>query len=570
MNKKTKKILSYFLINKKDLIILIGLTIVMAVIGAIEPFIDSKFISALTKVDYKIIIICGLILYVFDVSQRILFLLINRYSTKYTSDVEINIQKEITEELFKLEYSNFTSKGTDFFKTRAIDDSKDLVASIVTLRYVLLDIITSLGVIIFVFTSSVKIFVFMIVGSFILFLIKIKEREVYENKYKNRREIREEQKSSFIELIRGIKDIKVLNLRKTMTKRIIDGQNRIKNIRLDEEKDSDIYSAFSAFVRETFRLGCLLYSLYLVYNQELSAGALITINLYEQRVFALVNNISCLYDQIKDIKLSLANISDILDNPEYSKENYGSIEKKKFDGLIEFKDVKFGYDENLVLNKMSFKIEPNQTIGIVGASGSGKTTIFNLISKLYTVNYGEILIDGININDFNEESLRGNISVISQEPYMFNMSIKENIKIVNPTLSDKKIKEICKMVNLDDYISNLENKYDTLIGENGIILSGGLKQRLAIARSLAKNAEIILLDEATSSLDGENQLEVMETIKNINKEYTILIIAHRLSTIIDCDKILVLNNGQVAGFDTHDNLIKNNKIYQNLYRTEYK
>ena len=144
----------------------------------------------------------------------------------------------------------------------------------------------------------------MIVGSFISFLIKIKEREVYENKYKNRREIREEQKSSFIELIRGIKDIKVLNLRKTMTKRIIDGQNRIKNIRLDEEKDSAIYSAFSAFVRETFRLGFLLYSLYLVYNQELSAGALITINLYEQKVFALVNNISNLYDQIKDISLN--------------------------------------------------------------------------------------------------------------------------------------------------------------------------------------------------------------------------------------------------------------------------
>lgn len=203
-------------------------------------------------------------------------------------------------------------------------------------------------------------------------------------------------------------------------------------------------------------------------------------------------------------------------------------------------------------------------------SRASKTTIFNLIFKLYTVKNDEILIDDISINDYKEESLIGNISVISQEPYMFNMSIKENIKIVNPTLSDKKIKEICKMVNLDEFISNLENKYDTLIGENGIILSGGLKQRLAIARSLAKNAEIILLDEATSSLDGENQLKVMESIKNINKEYTILIIAHRLSTIIDCDKILVLNNGQVAGFDTHDNLIKNNKIYQKLYRTEYK
>lgn len=139
-------------------------------------------------------------------------------------------------------------------------------------------------------------------------------------------------------------------------------------------------------------------------------------------------------------------------------------------------------------------------------SRAGKTTIFNLIFKLYTVKNGEILIDDININDYKEESLIGNISVTSHEPYMFDMSIKENIKIVNPTLSDKKIKEICKM----------------------------------------------------------------ETVKNINTEYTILILAHRLSTIIDCDKILVLNNGQVAGFDTHDNLIKNNKIYQKLYRTEYK
>lgn len=148
------------------------------------------------------------------------------------------------------------------------------------------------------------------------------------------------------------------------------------------------------------------------------------------------------------------------------------------------------------------------------------------------------------------------------------MSIIDNIKIVSPNISDKEIRKICKMVKLDDYIESLPNKYDTLVGENGVILSGGLKQRLAIARALAKKSEIILLDEATSALDNENQDEVMEAVKNINKDYTILIIAHRLSTIKDCDKILVVDSGRIIGFDRHDKLIKECDKYKKLYKKE--
>ena len=213
-------------------------------------------------------------------------------------------------------------------------------------------------------------------------------------------------------------------------------------------------------------------------------------------------------------------------------------------------------------------IKPNTTTGIVGPSGAGKTTIFNLLSKLYNTSSGNILIDNHNINDYTEKTIRGNISVITQNPYIFNMTVRENIKIVNPSITDEEMIEKCKLAELHDYIESLPEKYDTMLGENGIILSGGLKQRLAIARAIVKDSEIILLDEATSSLDNEIQEHVMTAIKNISKDYTILIIAHRLSTIKDCDKILVINEGTISAYDTHDNLIKNNSVYQKLYKKE--
>ena len=248
-------------------------------------------------------------------------------------------------------------------------------------------------------------------------------------------------------------------------------------------------------------------------------------------------------------------------------------EKIPLDGIII--DGNCEIDESMitgeslpVLKNINFEIKPNGTIGFVGKSGAGKTTIFNLISKLYTIDSGEILIDNENINDYSESTIRGNISVITQEPYIFNMSIKENIKIVKPSITDEELIEKCKLAEIHDYIESLPNKYDTIVGENGVILSGGLKQRLSIARALVKKSEIILLDEATSALDNELQQSVMDAIKNINKEYTILIIAHRLSTIKDCDKIIVIDDGEIKGYDTHDKLIKENTIYQRLYKKE--
>lgn len=191
-----------------------------------------------------------------------------------------------------------------------------------------------------------------------------------------------------------------------------------------------------------------------------------------------------------------------------------------------------------------------------------------MLCKLYNVNSGEILIDDNKINELDEKSIRGNITIINQNPYIFNMSIKDNLKLVKNEVTDEEIKEACKLACLDDYVETLPNKYDTVVGEGGVNLSGGQRQRLAIARALIQNTKIILFDEATSALDNETQSKIQKAIDNLKGNYTIIIIAHRLSTIVNCDKIFILEEGKISDKGSHPELLKNNKYYKNLCNTE--
>ena len=213
-------------------------------------------------------------------------------------------------------------------------------------------------------------------------------------------------------------------------------------------------------------------------------------------------------------------------------------------------------------------IPTGKKVAIVGKSGQGKTSIFNLLLRYFDPDAGVILVDDTPIEDFTEDSLRENIAIIRQEPFIFNKTILENLKIIDPYMSLKKIRNACKLAEIDDYIMTLPNKYDTIIGEGGINLSGGQKQRLAIARALLKQSKIILFDEATSALDNENQSKIKQAIDNLVKDHTIIIVAHRLSTIIDADIIYLIEDGKLIDEGTHNELIKKNKTYKKLYANE--
>ena len=219
-----------------------------------------------------------------------------------------------------------------------------------------------------------------------------------------------------------------------------------------------------------------------------------------------------------------------------------------------------------MIHNISFKIKANENVALVGKSGSGKSTIFNLLTKSYDNYKGTITIDGIDIKKLDHKSLRDSISIISQNPYIFNLTIKDNLKLLDRNITNKEIIEACKIARIHDYIMSLPDKYDTLLGEGGTTLSGGQKQRLAIARALLKQSKILLFDEATSALDNITQSEIQEAINDISKDYTIITIAHRLSTIENSDRIYLIEDGSIIGEGKHKELLKTNKQYKELYK----
>ena len=264
-------------------------------------------------------------------------------------------------------------------------------------------------------------------------------------------------------------------------------------------------------------------------------------------------------------------VFNILDMDFNKKNNKDLIKIKNFENYIEFKNVDFNYnDEIKVLNNINVKINKGEKIALVGRSGSGKTTFANLVLDFYQPNSGSIIIDAQDYKKVTSNSIRNIIGLVSQEPILFNDSIKNNI-MYGMSLLDKDDKMInaAKIANIKGFIENLPNKYDEIIGEGGNNLSGGQKQRLSIARSIVKDPPILILDEATSSLDSESEMKVQKAIDNLLKDRTVIMIAHRLSTIRNADKILVFDNGEIIGEGKHDELINSNDIYSKLYKLQF-
>ena len=262
----------------------------------------------------------------------------------------------------------------------------------------------------------------------------------------------------------------------------------------------------------------------------------------------------------------------VIDQPILIKNDESLPELKTKNCNIAYKNISFAYSntKDKAIENIDIDIEGGSMVAFVGHSGAGKSTIINLLPRFYDPLKGQITIDDQNIKNVNLKSLRKNISLVSQDIVLFDQSVKSNISFANENASDKEILEACKFAAADEFIEKLPNKFDTMIGENGVRLSGGQKQRISIARAILKKAPIILLDEATSSLDADSEKIIQEAISNLTKNKTTLVIAHRLSTILDADKIFVLKSGKILETGTHSSLIKNCAEYKSLYEKQLK
>jgi len=533
------------------------------------PLLSAKFIISFTDSKFEQAIYMSLVILVIYFIEGIKILLIRKNNQIFRRGTVRNIQMSLGREILKLEQSTLDSNSSGTFIQRLTNDTEKMSRIFTNGMVIIIKFLSAIGSFVAILIIDWHMFLYYIIASLILSIFNYIKNEKVGEKDKEFR--RESDKVAGLtgELVRGARDIKMLYAKESFMKNL-DDKIMLQNEKNFEMRNIDMnYNLFIGYAKTIFEFIAVILLIILIKNNTLTVA--IAIALYNYRTTVLTNFmdiVSELLEECKNFNISCERVFSIVNNKEFKKEEFGKNTLENIDGNFEFKNVSFGYNENLVLNEMSFKIKSGKTIGFVGQSGSGKTTIFNLLCKLYNINSGEILIDDNNINELDEKSIRGNITIISQNPYIFNMSIRDNLKLVKSNVTDKEIEEACKLACLDDYIESLPNKYDTIVGEGGVNLSGGQRQRLAIARALVQNTKIILFDEATSALDNETQSKIQNAIDNLKGDYTIIIIAHRLSTIVNCDKIFVLENGKISDEGKHQELLKSNKYYKKLCETE--
>ena len=566
--KNLKFVWRYAKEEKRYLVVATIVNILCSLFQVVLPIVSAKIIISLTESNFTSIIMLAIAMVFINFFINLFYYVFRRCAIRVYQITLSNMEIDLGNNILKVENNCLDKNGSGVFIQRLTNDTSKLANVFNSMLDLVCDLFKYIGILVAIFIVNKIVFiyvVFMLICLYILEKIRTDRRKEDDEVYRKSHE----KVSGFIgELVRGARDIKMLNSEDDFVGEL---DSRIKDtneIMFNMQKRSYNYRLFIWNAHELF--GFILIILLVILMEKniiVSAIALVLYN-YVNNVHGAIYILGDLLEQVKDFNLSAERIIAILKDDEFKKEKFGKKHLDLVNGDFEFKNVYFSFGNKTVLRDMNFRVNANETVAFVGKSGAGKTTIFNLLCKMYDVSKGSITIDGVNIKELDKDSIRGNITIISQNPYIFNMSIRDNLRLVKSDLTDKEMIDACKLACLDDFINELPDKYDTIIGEGGVNLSGGQKQRLAIARALVQKTEIILFDEATSALDNETQSKIQNAIENMKNEYTILIIAHRLSTIINCDRIIFIEDGHVICEGSHKYLLKNCREYKELYDSE--
>lgn len=504
----------------------------------------------------------------------VLFCLLQIPRDKIYNYLEIKFIENVSMDLYKkidcLPAKAFEDIGVGEFINRLYNDPDRVMELLAKLIRLICKALVVVAILILAFSISWVIGLEIVVFGFVMGFISTK----YFPKIKKTQEQIKKQSDAYVktatENITGIREIKSLGIKKNIEKSI---KNRLTALFIDTKKIKNHevwYYGFNNLAYFVLQFIILLTCGYYFIQGKITYATFIMMEMYIWRIDEVVESISEFGVSYNKVTVSLKRIGELINNELYADEQFGKKSLVNTSGVIEFKNVKFKYseDEDYTLKGLNLKITPHKKVAIVGKSGNGKSTIFNLLLRYFDSTTGNILIDDINIKDLTEKSLRENISIIRQTPFLFNLSILENFRLVKPNVTLKEVRRYCKEAYIDDYIMSLPKKYNTIIGEGGVNLSGGQKQRLAIARTLLLNTKIILFDEATSALDNESQEYIKKTIDNLVKDHTIIIVAHRLSTIVDADIINIIDKGKLESSGTHEELLKRSTVYKDLYSNE--
>ena len=541
------------------------------------PILSAEVIVNLeTGIFNKILLIAVALLAVLAVTDLTLFVANRSYNVVYNKTLT-NLEKDLADGALRITNGCIDEKGTGLFIQRLTSDTTSLATGFNTLADLFSQMCNYVGILAAILIVSPPVFFVVLVLICVQSFLELKRAKRMKTDDRVYREANERFTGFVSEMVKGARDVKLLNSESRFRDELAE--------RINDANDKRMYMLDRAWKYRLTRqeLGEVGYFIYIVLlafliaqNQMDPVKAIVLFTYYTQLGSPAVLLLGQLMEFIKDFNLAAERVYALIQSPEFPKEQFGTRHLDNVHGEVRFDNVSFAYRNTnplytprLILKNMDLRIPAGSTSALVGKSGSGKTTALNLISMLYKASSGIVSLDGVNIRELDRETIRSNIAVVSQNPYIFNLTIRENLRIVKPDLTEEEMRKVCKTACIDEDIMNMAEGYDTVIGEGGTNLSGGQRQRLAIARSLLKDFRILLLDEATSALDNVTQAKIKEAIHNISRgDHTVIMVAHRLSTIIDADQIIYMEDGKVLDEGTHSELIKRCMPYRELYENE--
>ena len=568
-----KRLLRYVKPYKHFVIFAILLNIVVAALGPVRPYLTKIAVDDYIKnSDYNGLLLIGVLLFGSLLLQAVIQYFLTYYTQYLGQKTLLDLRTQIFNHIQKLALKFFDRTPIGRLVTRATNDVEalgELFSSGIVM--VFSDVFIILWIFGFMFFMdfnlslvTLSVLPVLIYGTF---LFRKKARESYRDVRLHLARLN----SYMQEHVTGMSVVQIFNKEKDEYKKFsaINSDYRLANI-----KSIFYYAIFypSVELLSSIAVGLIIwYGGGEIIQGTLTIGVLFAFIQYTEMFFRPIRDLSEKYNIMQTAMASSERIFKLLDNHTLIRNPVNPVKLENVRGSIEFKNVWFAYNKDeFVLKDISFSINPGETVAIVGHTGAGKTSIINILTRFYDINKGEILLDGNNIEKLDKRELRKHISMVLQDVFLFSGNVKSNINLDNDEISDERILEAAKVVGADKFIEDLPKKYNEEVKERGATLSVGQKQLISFARALAFNPKILILDEATSSIDTESEHLIKKAIEKLLVGRTAIVIAHRLSTIQNADKIIVLHKGEIRETGNHQQLLAKKGIYYKLYQLQYK
>lgn len=567
-----KRFLAYYKPHKVLFFFDMLAALLVALIAIVYPIITRTMLNDyIPQNNIRMVVICGALLLGVYIARMLLNYFIQYYGHVMGVKMQAQMRSDMFNHLEKLPYSFFDNNETGKIMSRMTNDLMD-ISELAHHGPENLIISTISIVASFIYLCTINWWMTLIVFACVPFLVVITMilRKRMRSAFMRSRQAVAEINASLESSVSGIRVTKAFNNAKKESQKFEEGNSRFVSARSDAYKAMGQFHSATSFVTDIFNVVVLIAGGFFMAKNFIGVGDYtaftISVSLFISPVMTLIN----FMEQYQNGVTGFQRFLEIMDaQPE--QDAPGAVDIGRAEGHIEFLNVTYSYDNGAEeLKNLSLDVKQGEKFALVGPSGGGKTTICHLIPHFYDIQQGTILIDGRDISTITRASLRRNIGIVQQDIYLFNASVRDNILYGRLDATEEEVIEAAKRANIHDYIMSMENGYDTIIGERGVRLSGGQKQRLSIARVFLKNPAILILDEATSSLDNTTEILIQQALDELCKGRTTLVVAHRLSTIKNADEIAVISDGEIVEKGTHEQLMEQNGIYANLYKLQFR